>query len=169
MEFVAMNDALSKIQGDTSIRAYLGAVAQDPQNETIDYVKTKEAVDDVKVRFGDAYQARLKLITNLNNIFFLIQAIREEGKLVITAKLWIWENHTRLDKMIAVAMVLEGNDQRHGDAKPELSDIPYSLVILNGLIREWGRNDFDHLAGIRAATITENGPDEFYALYMGQE
>lgn len=168
MEFIALNKALSKIQGNEDIRMYLKTVAQDPQNETIDYAQTKKAVDAAAFLASDAFTARLTLITHLNNIFFVLHAIREENKYEETAKAWLWENHTRLNKMVAAAMVLEGNNLRGFGAKPERSDIPQSLVRLNGWIWENGWT-FKGLANVHAATMTENGSDEFYALYTGQE
>ncbi len=166
MQFVALNKALAKIQGSADVRTYLKEVAQDPQNETIDYAKTKEGVEEVQVE--DAFTARLTLITNLNTIFFVLHTILEDGKHKATGDAWLWENHTRLNKMVAAAMVLEGNNLRSFGAKPELSDIPQSLVRLNGWIWEKGWT-FKGLASIHAATMTENGSDEFYALYTGKE
>ncbi len=164
MQFVALNKSLAKIQGNEDVRTYLKAVAQDPQNETINYTNTKQAVWQMNVT--DEFTARLTLITNLNNIFFLLQAIREEAKFVETAKVWLWENHTRLLKMIAVSMVLEGYNLRSFGAIPELSDIPQSLVVLHGLILESGK-DFEQIAKVHASRMEGYGSAEFYSMYLG--
>ncbi len=166
MEFVSLNKALAKIQDNADVRTYLKAVAQDPQNETIDYAKTKQDVESVMVE--EAFTARLTLITNLNNIFFLLHALGEDEKHTETTRVWLWENHTRLNKMIAAAMVLEGNNLRTFGATPEKSDIPQSLVRLNVWICESGMF-FESLAKAYADIMTEKGSDDFYALYTDQK
>ncbi len=166
MQFVALNKAIVKIQSNTDIRSYLRAVAQDPQNETIDYAKTKQAVETAGI--GNPFTARLTLIANLNSIFFQLLAVYENGTHEKTADTWLWENHTHLNKMVAVAMVLEGNNLRSFGATPVRLDIPQSLVYLNTWIRE-KEHVFQHLKKNYWTMTMNSGSNEFYTLYTGQK
>lgn len=166
MEFVALNKSIAKIQANADVRAYLAAVAQDPQNETIDYDMTKEPVEAASMCADDAITARLTLITNLNNIFFVLLSLHISAKNEVVVNTWLWENHTRLNKMIAVAMVLEGNNLRTFNASPRLMDTPQALVYLNMWILN-AKPSFEKLAALHTEALKEHGSDAFYALYIG--
>lgn len=173
MEYVALNKALSNIQANDDIRRYLGHVSQDAQNETIDYPKTRASLNDICAANDPDYihapfEARLTLITNLNDIFFTLHALQAQQSSATTTTLWLWENHTRLTKMIAVAMVLESYNLRKMNVVPERSDIPQSLVRLQEVV--WSHEQstrFKELEEAYLKSMDENGPPEFYELYTG--
>lgn len=174
-----MNKCIRAIQGNARVRELLAAVAQNPQNESIDYAKTRESVLACTKTFSDVKEdtrdARQCLIWNLNDIFALVtekeRALPQyrpgDNDMYFT---WIWENHTRLSKMIAVSMVLEGENLRSFGATPELTDIPQAPVRLQHVI--WYYRESPRFKQQEAAYIDsmrENGPPEFYNMYTGAD
>jgi hypothetical protein len=107
------NDLMS----DANVRNLVRAVAQDPQNETVDYVKSAETVRHAAPRDDGA--ARRRIIGWLNAVYFSHNELSSE---------WFFEMCTRLKKLLIVSMILEGDNLRSFGATPGPSDIPQCLL-----------------------------------------
>lgn len=111
----------TKLMADANVRALVAAVAQDPQNETVDLSASRASVRSAVV--DDHGKARRAIIGWLNKLYF------SQLDNVIPFAFW-YEMHTRIQKLLVVSMILEGDNLRSFGAIPETSDIPQCLVFL---------------------------------------
>jgi len=108
------NDLLS----DARVRSLLASVVQDPQNETVNFEESAYSVRN-GTKLIDNGEVRRKIIGWLNLVWFSRESLSTE---------WWFEMHTRLQKLLIVSMILEGDNLRSMGATPDKSDIPQCLV-----------------------------------------
>jgi hypothetical protein len=104
-------------------------VPQDPQNETIDLKTAKCAIQKACAILNDADKiqiARRSIIGWLNQVAFSRHSKKEFNIW------WYYEMHTRIQKLLVVAMVLESENLRSfsKDLVVEKTDIPQALIYL---------------------------------------
>lgn len=109
----------NKLMADGNVRNLARAVTQDPQNETVDMIKSAETVRRAVVDDGGV--ARRKIIAWLNSVFFSLEMLPIE---------WWFEMSTRIQKLLIVSMILEGDNLRSFGAIPQTSDIPQCLTVI---------------------------------------
>jgi len=129
------------LMSDANVRLLVKSVAQDPQNETVDVKKTGIYVKRAANEIGDGGKARRRIIGWLNDLFFT-------SKEQEIPSCWWWEMHTRIQKLLLVAMVLEGENLRSFGAVPETTDIPQCLI---GLQLELERQREAHFSLLKTA------------------
>lgn len=151
----------NELMADANVRNLVRAVAQDPQNETVDYAKSNETVR--KVEFRDGGAARRKVIGWLNAVFFSKSELPVE---------WWFEMCTRLKKLLIVSMILEGDNLRSFGATPATSDIPQCLVgiwlILIKYTTYFDEMRADYAKKVSMITTTKEGED-FIRLYCREQ
>ena len=113
----------TELMSNENVRLLMKSVIQDPQNETVDVEKTGIYVKRALREINDGGGARRLIIAWLNDLFFT-------SKEQEIPHCWWWEMHTRIQKLLLVAMVLEGENLRSFGAVPESSDIPQCLIGL---------------------------------------
>lgn len=112
------------------VRQLMASVTQNPQNETISYVESMDSVRKAVKELGPEMsgQARRYIIGYLNDVYFTKQdELTDE---------WWFEMHTRLQKLCAVSMILEGDNLRSFGADPQKDDIPQALIGIFSTIIE---------------------------------
>jgi hypothetical protein len=114
---------------NSDVRQLMKSVSQNPQNETIDYVKTRKSVREIiaTISKDNVQTARRALIAFLNAVWFDMGGLSDE---------WWFEMHTRIAKSVALSLVLEGDNLRsfgteENPVTPESSDIPLCLIGLS--------------------------------------
>lgn len=115
-----------------NVRSLMGAVPQNPQDETIDMEAARFALKEHLDNLGGVQtlgEERRAIIAFLNKLYFSSLEVNIPGS-------WYWEMHTRLQKLLVVSMVLEGcNLRSFGVETLERSDIPQCLVRIFTLLR----------------------------------
>jgi hypothetical protein len=132
---------------NAKFRNLLQKVIQDPQTETVDYLMSKIPVTNYYTSLSndDAGYVRRDTINWLNRVMFEVLP-GEASPLSEHAKIWLWENHTRLEKVLIVSMIMESlNLQLTFGAVPTITDIPQPLVRLPVLISEMRRSVFPQM------------------------
>ena len=130
--------------GNENFRNILKRVVQDAQSETVDYLMSKIPVTTyyTSLKEEDAQYLRRDTISWLNRVMFDVLA--EPNSEQVT--MWLWENHTRLEKVLIVSMIMESlNLQLNLGAVPTVSDIPQPLVRLPVLISKLRANVFPQM------------------------
>lgn len=112
-----VDDYNNVLMADANVRNLVRAVAQDPQNETVDLVASAKTVRKEVPEDGGA--ARRRIIGWLNSVWFSMKKL---------SNYWWFEMHTRIRKLLVVSMVLEGDNLRSFGATPDASDIPQCLI-----------------------------------------
>lgn len=146
-----IRDYNTKLMSSDTVRMLVRSVAQDPQNETVNYAKSKFTVTKqvADMNQSSVQQARRAIIGWLNAVYFsnLDQPFNVR---------WWWEMHTRIQKLLVVSMVLEGDNLRSfgPDVTPMWNDIPQALVELYLLIDEKRKDVFPLLARQYAELLT---------------
>ena len=130
---------LAKRQADVvsngAVRTLMRAVAQDAQNETIDY---KKSAQPILQAYNGNTEARIMIMSFLNSVFVVFHdfdSVKDASSIYST---WLWENHTRLMKLLTISMVLESANLRSfgPDVRPKWDDIPQALVHLFLVIKK---------------------------------
>jgi len=127
-----------KLMSNADVRLLMASVSQDPQTESVDMKKSKNSVRKVVDEIVDIGTARRQIIGWLNMVYFSITTIVSPDQYQITMSTpstkWWWEMNTRIQKILIVAMILEGDNLRSFGATPETMDIPQCLVgVYQGL------------------------------------
>ena len=146
--YLAINN-LTKNQG---VRCVLSSVCQNPQNETIDVEATWECLNfDPTTDKNIMYEVRNALQT----IFLLLAPAGEKdmGESDIyeysqknMRSTFLFENHTRLSKIIVASRIMEHRNlssfkNKDGtNVKPEITDIPMHIVVLSSVVDEFQKN-----------------------------
>jgi len=139
--------AYTTLISNATVRLLLKSVHQDAQLETINHTLSKETILAVYNSIETVDQkttARLLIIGFLNQAMYAIYP-KYPGRTDVfdPANIWLWENHTRLSKLLAVSMVLESeNLKSFGVAEPDWSDIPQALIKIAICIRYAKNNVF---------------------------
>lgn len=147
-----------ELMGHEKVRNLVRSVAQDPQNETVDLLKSAQTVRAVPLEDGGA--ARRAIVAWLNDVFFSNKDLPDY---------WWFEMHTRIRKLLVVSMVLEGDNLRSfGVEKPDVTDIPQCLVYLwaklDELAERFAMLRSIHVDQVRKVGATQQGM-AFLSLY----
>jgi hypothetical protein len=135
----------TSLMSNDVVRYWCSVLPQNAQTETIDMTKLQQvirkAVQDVQALSAfksDVHSARRAIMGWLNKVFFshLESPFHE---------IWWWEMHTRIQKLLVISMVLEGDNLRSFGAKPETSDIPQALVHIMRTIKSHQKKAFPKL------------------------
>jgi uncharacterized membrane protein YqjE len=162
-EIIAIDNIWDSVRSDNEVGEILRRVAQNPQDETVDvketrvnmikYITEKGGISNLK-------NPRMKIIGVLNKIFY-VMGIQD---MIV----WLYENQTRLKKMISASLVLEGENLRSFGAKPQASDIPQSLLALwNFLSADATKNQFERLSLAHTTSCKKNVA--LVAAYTGED
>jgi len=158
---LSLQNQLAELQSNGTIRHLLRNVAQNAQDETIDLASSPDQV----LACGELPELKPALFSIrafLQNVYYWTCTVKEEDLLFLT---FLYENHTRLQKYLVVAKILDhANLQSFGTAEepvnPMLTDIP-TYARLWTLINKFQRNGAlqelhkDNLAQL------DDMPDEF--------
>lgn len=130
----------TELMANPSVRELMKTVVQDPQTETQDNAASKQAlVALVTDRPELLNEPRRAIMGWLNQCYFLS----------VDGKFW-FEMHTRMAKLLTVAIVLEGLNLRTvlGVEKPSTDDIPTAIIHLYSELVEYRHThlDFDRQA-----------------------
>ena len=117
------------------VRKLVASVTQDAQSETVDMIESKCSVHECAQKITDVGLARRQIISWLNLVFFTNQQSTIDSH-------WWFEMHTRIQKLLIVSMVLEGDNLRGFDCTPEESDIPQCLVHLQNHLNNLRKDVF---------------------------
>jgi hypothetical protein len=122
------------LMSENDIRLLVKSVSQDPQNETVDFEKSKLTVREASRKIflqegGPALvgSARRKIIGWLNSVYFTDKHLTKDGRTGLPVEWW-WEMHTRIQKLLVVSMILEGDNLRSFGVTVQLDDIPQALI-----------------------------------------
>lgn len=142
--FIDLSAQLAQLQSNPNVRTLMRSVAQDAQNETISFDDSKERILEEFKKMDPP--TRISIISFLNNVHYCTLDFREYKNRVtyeIPGFVWLFENHTRLTKLLTVSMCLESANLRSFGADPKYDDIPQSLIHIPLVIR-FARTEFDH-------------------------
>lgn len=108
------------------VRKLLKEVVQDAQQETIDLIETAKHFRSIAAACedfgGEVNEPRLKIISFLNKVHAIMYSLSETS---------LYENHTRLRKIIAASVALESLNLRLVlGATPTADDIPQAHVYI---------------------------------------
>jgi hypothetical protein len=159
----------------TMLRSLLTSVDQDPKNETVNLEKSKitvrkkiEAIPSTSV---DTYEkTRRDVISWLNRVWFVSIAAGSDRADEASRELFrrfMWENHTRLQKVFIVSMIMEGRNLKSMGGVPEKADIPQSLVYLPLLIAEMRKAIFPQMEKQFEAEVSKL-EEVYVSLYCDQ-
>lgn len=131
--------AYTRLVSNPYVRALLKSVVQDPQAETINHEASKQSVLDAFGAIPDDNEkvvARTSIIGFLNQVMYVVYPnYLERLSETDPINIWLWENHTRLSKFLAVSMVLESaNLKSFGVDEPDWQDIPQALIKIPNVI-----------------------------------
>lgn len=143
----------TKLMSNGNVRSLVKAVKQDPQNETVNLIDSLQPVRAVASKLDDYGEARRAIIGWLNKLFF------SSLDNPIPSLFW-YEMHTRIQKLLIVSMILEGDNLRSFGAVPERSDIPQCLVFLQQHLLKQRQSDFNDAKQKFETAIKELHNDE---------
>lgn len=167
--------AYTSLVSNPNVRNLLKNVVQDAQLETIDHVSSNQSILNAFssiVEHNERTIVRLSIIGFLNQVMYVVYA-NYETRLNLTdpINIWIWENHTRLSKFLAVSMVLESSNLKSfGVIEPEWSDIPQALIKIPIVIKYAKKRIFSemstqHLSEVR---LLEEQDVDYLNLYTNK-
>lgn len=160
-----ISDYNTVLMANGKVRALMASVVQDPQNETVNMSASKATVtaaDKLNQENGDGGAARREIIGWLNTLYFTL--VSSKKKKEIFPLEWWWEMHTRIQKLLIVSMVLEGNNLRSFGCVPKKSDIPQCLVKLQSTL-EQKRKNF-HSLKLQFLECVETLDSNYITLYL---
>lgn len=137
----------NELVSNSDVRSLMKAVCQDPQLETIDYKKSVEKVSTIYYHpsMDNRTQARIDIMSFLNHVFFSFHDFHPIRDWNTPQGTWLWENHTRLSKLLVVSMILESKNLISFGATPKWDDIPQALTHLFNIIHEMRTTYFPQL------------------------
>lgn len=120
-----LQDGLAELQSNAEVRRLLSLVPQDAQNETIDLAAAPSAVLDKGPTKIETKLALIAMRKFLQNVFYFM--VGSGGTELANA--FLYENHTRLQKLLVVAKLHDhANLQSFGTPEepvwPMTSDMP---------------------------------------------
>lgn len=136
------------LMAQDGVRALARAVTQDPQTETVDFVTSRGSVRVMANSLNDEGSARRAIIAWLNAVYF--SDVDGPPGLPMA---WWWEMHTRIQKLLVISMILEGDNLRSFGAQPEIFDIPQCLIYLADKITQLRKTRFPLLKTTFESTI----------------
>ena len=151
------------LMANANVRKLVASVSQDPQNETVDLEESQMTVRQAIREIGDpaAGDARRQIIGWLNSLYFSRDEISLGWSFGIP--FW-WEMHTRIQKLLIVSMIMEGENLRSFGAEPEEMDIPQCLVGLQIILYQMREEEFPKMRATHTKHIKLCEPD-FIKLY----
>lgn len=141
--FIELSKQLANLQANAEVRSLMRSVKQDAQNETIDYHETKGSVKEQIEK--SSFETRIMIIGFLNSVMY---ALLDEGGGESEIKLtWVFENHTRLSKLLTVSMIWEAMNLASfpGVIALKWDDIPQCLIKIQTFIMKARRDYFDDI------------------------
>lgn len=131
----------TRLMAHESVRALVVSVRVVGSGDAIDYgasVRTVRAAAH-GLTGADLVEARHEIMGYLSDVYFTsIHDTIDES--------WWWEMHVRLEKLLVVSMILEGDHVRStGVSNPDARHIPQALVGLYERIRNLKRDTFPAL------------------------
>lgn len=143
----------TSLMANADVRALVSSVDQDAQSETIDMEASASSVRAKVPQLENVSQARREIIGWLNGVFFSVTEM----------DLFWWEMHTRIQKLLTVAMILEGDNLRsfgtpEKPVVPTAMDIPQCLVGLHLLIASLKKEKFPELEKSYAQSFKMSDP-----------
>lgn len=155
--------------GETKLPLLLMAVAQNPQDETVDLKRSYAPVLSAAAEI-DLQPVRRALMGWLNSVWLCTggPGTFASGAGAAPSGLFMWEMHTRIQKALVVAMVLEGRNLESFGAEPKKLDIPQSLVWLWSRIEFYREHFFPAIKEMHQSYLARLPPD-YVALYTGRD
>lgn len=158
-DIVVVQHGLAELQSNAEVRRLLSLVVQDAQNETVDLRASATSVVEKPMRMPTKL-ALIAIRNYLQDVFNWMSVARGTPM----AKAFLYENHTRLQKLLVVAKLLDhANLQSFGTPEkpvlPMTSDIP-TYARLWSIILDFRRQDLEALHAENQAALSQL-PDDF--------
>lgn len=138
-DIISIQDKLTALSSNATVRQLLSQVTQDAQNETL-----STASSEISVKFNVIYrehqEARREILSVLNSLMYLL--LTEDRFEDLYIRTFLFENHTRLQKLLVLARICEHSNLAsfgtpEAPVVPQLSDVPQCIVVLSNRLEQF--------------------------------